>query len=269
VINKSFTELLSVEAAGRLLAGNLPVIIFQSLEDLLEEWMSSSYWHLTVESDAPTLLSLLERGLHYAQQGFYIEAAACFIQAREQLAPHQVQLAGALDAFVQSHLHYRQAQQMLHEASKHFAEADAQQQAQITLLEKLVPSLLTKADSASQPTIEGSRSIHLLQPSTSDPPVLQKTPKEGNALPALYITCFGHFELRRLGQPITLCSNRNGQAVLRYLIAQPKHSATMDTLMAVLWPEETAEVARHKLRVAMSALRCSLNSEYTSEAGGG
>jgi DNA-binding SARP family transcriptional activator len=72
-----------------------------------------------------------------------------------------------------------------------------------------------------------------------------------------------------LDPPIELCRNLKGQALLRYLIAHPKHRETVDTLMAVLWPEERAEAARHKLRVAMSALRCSLNKHVVDEPGGG
>jgi DNA-binding SARP family transcriptional activator len=39
--------------------------------------------------------------------------------------------------------------------------------------------------------------------------------------------------------------------------------------MAALWPEEAPEVAEHKLRVAVSALRCSLNRNFVSEPGSG
>jgi DNA-binding SARP family transcriptional activator len=91
----------------------------------------------------------------------------------------------------------------------------------------------------------------------------------GDSLPALYFTCFGRFEVRRLGQPVSLCSNRNGQAILRYLLAQVGHRANMDTLMGVLWPEDEPEVAHHKLQVALSALRRSLNHGYACDPGGG
>ena len=91
-------------------------------------------------------------------------------------------------------------------------------------------------------------------------------------LPALYATCFGRFEVRRSdpsSQPINLCHNLKGQAILRYLIAQPKHRETADMLMTVLWPEDAPEAALHKLRIAVSALRCSLNRNFASEPGGG
>src|SRR5258706_4638099 len=101
---------------------------------------------------------------------------------------------------------------------------------------------------------------------------LSSLSEDGNILPPLYVTCFGHFEVRRSGlynKLINLCQNLKGQAILRYLIAQPKHRERVDTLMALLWPEEEPEVAQHKLRVAISALRCSLNKDVVSEAGGG
>lgn len=90
-----------------------------------------------------------------------------------------------------------------------------------------------------------------------------------NTLPALYFTCFGHFEVRRLNQTISLCSNRNGQAILRYLVAQPGHCATIDTLMTMLWPEGELEVAQPKLHNAICALRRSLNHGYNCKSGGG
>lgn len=89
------------------------------------------------------------------------------------------------------------------------------------------------------------------------------------SLPALSILCFGRFEVRRDHCPVALCHNRNGQAVLRYLVAQPRHRATMDALMEALWPDDTPEAARHKLHVASSALRRALNAGYVArkEAG--
>ena len=39
--------------------------------------------------------------------------------------------------------------------------------------------------------------------------------------------------------------------------------------MILLWPEDEPEVASHKLQVAISALRCSLNAGYVSDTGGG
>jgi DNA-binding SARP family transcriptional activator len=91
-------------------------------------------------------------------------------------------------------------------------------------------------------------------------------------LPALYITCFGRFEVRRFdasGPSVSLCHNLKGQAILRYLIAHPKRRETVEMLMTKLWSEEAPEAAQHKLRVAISALRRSLNQDVTDEQGGG
>jgi DNA-binding SARP family transcriptional activator len=264
--------------------------------------MSSSYADkqvaLTTELEVSSLSSLLERGLRCAQQGHYAEAAACLALAREQLAPYQVHLATTLDVFIQNHADYWQAQQALHEASRRFAEADAKQQADIVAVERLLSTLteeqapytdpLHNAQHHAQLHIVRSASEHtcadqgaslaepgeregspLLYPHERHDEYSSDDPSRSPSLPPLYVTCLGRFEVRRFGQPIELCSNRSGQTLFRYLIAQLKHRATMDTLMAVLWPEEVAEVARHKLRVAMSALRRSLNSDYVLEPGGG
>ena len=89
------------------------------------------------------------------------------------------------------------------------------------------------------------------------------------ALPPLRITCFGRFEVWRGGEQVDLCQNRNGQAVLRYLIASPRRRASMDVLMEALWPEDEPGVARHKLHVAVSALRRALNNGFDCPKGSG
>jgi len=88
-------------------------------------------------------------------------------------------------------------------------------------------------------------------------------------LPSLFITCFGHFEVRQFGQVVALCHNRSGQTILRYLVAQPGYCASVDSLMDALWPEDSPQVARRKLQIAISALRRSLNIDYSSDPGGG
>jgi DNA-binding SARP family transcriptional activator len=75
---------------------------------------------------------------------------------------------------------------------------------------------------------------------------------------SLYAVCLAPFELRQDNNPIELCTNRNGQALLRYLIAQKNHSATADTLMTLLWPDNPTDVALNKLYVTVSLLRRSL-----------
>jgi DNA-binding SARP family transcriptional activator len=57
--------------------------------------------------------------------------------------------------------------------------------------------------------------------------------------------------------------------MLRYLVVQPNHSATMDALMEAFWPDDEPDIAHHKLQVAASALRRSLNSDYNRDHGGG
>jgi hypothetical protein len=86
-----------------------------------------------------------------------------------------------------------------------------------------------------------------------------------SGLPALQIFCFGRFTIRRSGEPLALCHNRNGQAMFRYLAAHPRYCETMDVLMDALWPDDTPGVARHKLHVATSALRRGLNSGQTCQ----
>ena len=92
--------------------------------------------------------------------------------------------------------------------------------------------------------------------------------EKGNvASPEFSITCFGHFEVRRLGEPVALCASRNGQGIFRYLVAQAERCATSDTLQALFWPNDAPEVAQRKLHIAISALRRSLKSGATGHLG--
>ena len=239
---------------------------------------------------------LLESGFLCIRQGRYTEGVGFFALARERLAPDQAHLAAVLDAFIQSHKTYSQAQEELLQASRHFARADAEQQAQLAALENLLPILLEETNKAS-PNVDrrehnarGNRLLHVLRSSSADlnsnqlPMQLPQRTAEGNgshqslpassseessSLPTLYITCFGHFEVQRLGSPVVHCSNRHGQTILRYLVAQSEHCATSDTLMTLLWPEDEPEVAQPRLHTAICALRRSLNHGYTCEPGYG
>ncbi len=241
-------------------------------------------WVLGHGTPTSSVISLLERGLNCFRQERYTEGMALIAQARERLTADQMQLAAMLDTFMQDCEKYWQAQQALYQASKRFAEVDAEQRAQIGIFEKLLPNLMRDRDTDSTlhaipRSLKNSNYHQMVQSSLSSVETVysqgahQQTialvDENRDALPALYITCFCRFEVRRLGQPIVLCSNRNGQAILRYLVAQPEHRATMDILMTVLWPEDEPAVAHHKLQVAVSALRRSLNDGYVKDAGGG
>ncbi|GAC1404350.1 MAG: hypothetical protein NVSMB49_22750 [Ktedonobacteraceae bacterium] len=236
--------------------------------------------------DTPTssVVSILECGLNCIRQERYSEGITFLARARERLTARQIKLADRIDAFIQDCETYNQAQQALHQASKRFAEFAEQQRTQIAIFERLLPTFMQDRDTdgtlhtLSQP-LKNSNNQRMVQ--TSFPSVEAVYPQKGpqqtviyvdensDVPPALSITCFSRFEVKRLGQPVILCSNRNGQAILRYLVAQPEHRAMMDMLMAILWPEDETTVAHHKLQVAVSALRRSLNHGYIDEAGGG
>ena len=98
----------------------------------------------TVELEDASLVALLGQGLQCIRHGHYTEGAAFFALAREQLSSDCGCIASILDALMQSSTNYRYAQQALHDASKHFAETDSAQQAQMEVLEKLLPTLMQK-----------------------------------------------------------------------------------------------------------------------------
>jgi DNA-binding SARP family transcriptional activator len=253
----------------------------------LEECMDSLVYlkqnSPTTEADAFSTVSLLESGLNCIQQGRSTEGTAFLALARERLLPDQVQLFAVIESLNRATATHMHAQQALHEASKRFVESSSEQQAQMAALQKMLPALAEQVESVSfakarsKKNTRGNQSLRLLQspqvPAEDAEESRSWSPvKDGNTLPALYITCFGQFEVRRFSpsdQPIDLCQNLKGQAIMRFLIAQPKHRATADILMATFWPEDAPEVACHKLRIAISALRCSLNRDVVSGSGGG
>ena len=239
---------------------------------------------------------LLESGFLCIRQGRYSEGVAFFALARERLSPDQAHLAAVLDAFTQSHKTYSKAQEELLQATRHFARADAEQQVQLAALENLLPLVLEETNKVTpnvdrlQRNTRSNQRLYVLRPSPEDlssiqlpTPLSQRTAEDnrGNqslapsgfedstTLPALYITCFRHFEVQRLGRPVVLCSNRQGQTILRYLVTQSDRCATSDTLMTLLWPEDEPEMAQPRLHTAICALRRSLNHGYTCEPGGG
>jgi DNA-binding SARP family transcriptional activator len=221
-------------------------------------------------SEMPTLDILLERGIRCTQQGRHIEGVIYFALARERLSPDQMQFAAVLDTFIQSHTRYWQAQEALHMASKCFVEADTERQTQLVVLEKLLLVLKEEMGRMPHPYSIAQQAENFREP-LSPQPLLPSANfnRDFDILPALYLTCFGRFEVRRLNQPVPLCSSRGGQNILRYLAVQPGHSATFDALMALLWPEDESEVAQPKLHSAISRLRNSLNQGYKCDPGGG
>src|SRR5712691_10236755 len=125
---------------------------------------------LTIASEISSPANLLERGIHCTRQGRYIEGVIYFIRARERLSPDEMDFAAALDAFIQSHAGYLQAQEALHTTSRHFVEADTEQQTQLVVLEKLLLTLREEANRAPmahaivQPTKDSWEHLSLQSP---------------------------------------------------------------------------------------------------------
>lgn len=242
---------------------------------------------LATEHEVSSAASLITNGVRCARQKHYAEAVAFLALARERVPSDQLRLLSILDAFIQGQTNYWQAQQMLEHASACFAEADARQQAHLTALEDLLSMLIEGEEKVSQAPLtyllkdlQGFQASQLQQAAEKDSkafevpqslqspsnghqplPPSQAEYEKGNTLTPLYVTCFGYFKVRRSDQTIVFCHNRNARVILRYLLTQPTHTATTDMLMAVAWPEDPPDAARHKLQIAISALRRSLNGD--------
>jgi DNA-binding SARP family transcriptional activator len=221
---------------------------------------SLEYDGLLIACEDTRLVSSLEHALRCAQQGLYHESITILRSLREQLSPDQDTLISMLDTLFTRYINYCQAQQELQQASKHFVEADRAQQEQIEAIEKLLLTLRRGKTTLSDRCAQSP----LLPLLPSQTPTADK-----HTLPPLSVICFGHFSVRRLNHRIALCANRHGQTIMRYLIAQSDHSASIDKLVHALWPEDEMDAALHKLRIAASALRRSLNDGYDCDPGGG
>jgi len=232
-------------------------------------------------------LQLLKAGVCCIRQGQYTEGLVLLKRLRDIIQSDQAHI---IDAFIQYHQVYIQAQTVLFQSCKHFTQVDAEWQARIEKLEHLLTALLNNVtevlpawdrESAAQayqrlPAFE--RLIELSDPFPISHPAVEQSNRgqllspandSGAELSPLYITCFGHFAIKRCGKPVELCGSRNGQRILRYLIAQPGYSATNDALVDILWPEDETEVAQRKLHIAISALRRSLNDGIACKSGNG
>lgn len=66
---------------------------------------------------------------------------------------------------------------------------------------------------------------------------------------------FGSFELRRGGAPVGGFESDQVRALLAYLAVEPARSHRRESLAALLWPDEAADVALHRLRQALANLR--------------
>ena len=221
--------------------------------------------------EATHLAFLLQRGLDYVQQAHYAEAVALFALVREQLSPGQADLTDLLDAFLSEYADYRRVEYTLQEASMRFAAVHLELQTRIATFGAALSTIMkdTLDSDQSSSLLQGEKGPERSSLLSAPTQYLQGTapvPTECNIpLAPLSITCFGHFAVRRSGEPITLCSNRCGQRILRYLISQPGHDATSDMLQSMLWPEDEAEAASRKLYLAISALRRSLSDDPACE----
>jgi DNA-binding SARP family transcriptional activator len=220
---------------------------------------------------------LLERALEYFQRERLSEGVAYLRLARERLAPSQIYLANMLDVFIQGYTSYQHAQHILQEASRHFAAAYAEQRARIADFTTALPTLITDLHASGTlpnlvSNIQDQLAFQLSPRGPQEPlssPAHRPSCENGTPLHDLYITCFGHFEVRRLGKLVNLCSSRNGQSILRYLISKSEHCATSDLLQTMFWPDDEPEVCQNKLHIAVSALRRCLNDGYINAPTGG
>lgn len=219
------------------------------------------------------LAHLLKEGLTAIEQERYAEGAALFAVVRAYLPQEHLPIIALLDAFLLGNVEYQQVEQELQAITARFVEARMEQRVRVAALVRPLSAWVKTVEtcqvqSVTHDLLPSSLSATLPEtlPQTSPLPQLALANEVWEA-EGLSVTCFGQFVVRLYGQPIALCANRKGQAILRYLVATEAHSATSDTLQTLLWPEDGAETAQHKLHIAMSNLRRALQQGDTARAG--
>lgn len=210
--------------------------------------MDSEFSHQASKNLPETfpVMTLLERGIHHIHNDRYAEGVALLSLFKAHSFSIHANLAELIDLFLSAYNNYTHAQQRLKLASSHIAEINKDINATLTFLTALKSALFTEIEKA-QHTVQVSQ-VQLPHGS------------EKEKASTLYAVCLAPFEIRRNNIPLALCVNRNGQAILRYLVAHPYHSATADTLVEIFWPGDENDVVLHKLHVAISALRRALQS---------
>jgi len=221
---------------------------------------------------ADSVSLIIQRGLDFLLHGKNAEGITLLTQAHLQLAAGKLQVVALLEAVINACVRYDQAQQALHNASRDYTRAELERETQLRNLADALAAPDRQVVVSSSPPVSQLISAYQYEqveylPSIAD--TSAQTSRSQGDLPALSITCFGEFVVHRNGTALELCRSRNGQTILRYLVAQPGYRATADALMSILWPDEDPEVARRKLQVAVSSLRCSLNQGYDCDPGGG
>jgi len=76
----------------------------------------------------------------------------------------------------------------------------------------------------------------------------------------LYARCLGGFALTRDDTDLPLGKSRAAQEICRYLVAHAGKRVSSEDLIELVWPDADAELAAHRLHVAVSALRHALES---------
>jgi hypothetical protein len=205
------------------------------------------------------MASLIARAIQCICQERYAEALQALDMRGEQEIAGDLLPQAEIAAFSRCYTAYDRARSRLCAACKDFCEAEELVRSQALLLLEDLRHLVTQGDVTRVPQRDQQQA-----PQTSDDHVAQVSlsvqqgtkgtdqplPEEKLQLPALSIACFGRFSVTRLDKEVTLCNNRNGQAILRYLVAQKGYRASVDELADALWPGDELAVARCKLQVA-------------------
>jgi DNA-binding SARP family transcriptional activator len=243
-------------------------------------YLSTQYLQANKSEVVGSMYMLIQRSLNLLLHGNNAEGISLLAQAHAHLTAESSQLVNLLEDAINTCMRYNLAQEALLNASMDYAKAEAERQVQLSILADMLATQYEENMVAPLTFVPLHGYLaHQREEQKSSPsngkigstPSLSSSMTETHSerLPALYITCFGRFTVWRGSEPLMLCQNRNGQAILRYLVAQANHRATIDVLMTTFWPDDEPEKARRKLQVAVSALRHTLNQGYDCDTGGG
>jgi DNA-binding SARP family transcriptional activator len=196
---------------------------------------------------------LLEQGIEYVRQERYSEGMAILKMVNEYLTLDLLPFSTLLTTLLQEYTKYSQLQQTLQDVSAQFVEIHAELKASVATFNTLSSQFLDEKNMELTPTLYIAEQVDY----TSE----QASHENKDINLAFHAICLSSFAVKYQGVPLILCPNRNAQTILRYLITRPDHSATVDTLMTLLWPDDIEKVAIRKLNVTISILRRCLQTQ--------
>jgi DNA-binding SARP family transcriptional activator len=85
--------------------------------------------------------------------------------------------------------------------------------------------------------------------------------------PVLQARCLGGFAYRGTGNWQSGPTFKRGRELIQYLVSYPRAATSRDTLASIFWPDLEADVAAHRLHLAVTGARLALRQAFPDVEG--